>query len=82
MRPIIASFVLVLAGCGSASQNRVTQTLGSDGWVCVADPVIACPGHECTGWDERWVAVCPDNGARFACRFAPTSDRRVICGRE
>lgn len=82
------------AGCYSSARSaRVSQTLDSAQWTCLADPVVSCPGQpggECSGWDERWLAVCPDDGSRWVCRFdrvriearGTSGGRRVFCGRQ
>jgi hypothetical protein len=81
---LIALGVLVLGGCYSSAQGaRVSQTASADGWACYADPRVSCPAHAngvCTGWDERWMATCPDDGSRWVCHFTGES-RRVSCAR-
>ncbi len=81
-----------VVGCyRSARSARVSQTLDSAEWTCLADPVVSCPrqpGGECS--DERWLAVCPDDGSRWVCRFervrigarGTSGGRRVFCGRQ
>lgn len=83
-----------LAGCYSSAQAaRESQTLGSEGWACYGEPIVSCPNRPdgvCTGWDNRWIATCPDDGSRWACRFANAgatigdarlNDDRVFCAR-
>lgn len=82
-------------GCfSSAPAARRSQTLAAEGWTCYADPIVSCPNRPdrvCTGWDQRWIATCPDNGSRWICRFASEgaragdprlNDQRVFCNRE
>lgn len=83
----------LLACYSSAQSARVSQTLGSEGWACYAEPVVSCPNRPdavCTGWDNRWIATCPDDDSRWACRFANAgavagearlNDDRVFCAR-
>jgi len=62
--------LLVLAGCGTATGARQGQTQEAEGWACFSSPVVTCPNRprqECSGWDERWIATCPDTGATFGC---------------
>ncbi len=63
-----------LSACyASAHAARENQTLAADNWTCYSDPVVECPNRpdgRCTGWDQRWISTCPDNGSRWVCRFA------------
>lgn len=69
--------LLLLAGCYSSAQAaRVDQTTHADGFACVGEPAIQCPRGECTGWDNRWEATCPDDGSRWICRM---DDGDVFC---
>lgn len=90
----LAMLTIALCGCYSSAQSaRQSQTLQAEGWTCYGDPVVECPeqpGGECTGWDQRWIATCPDDGSRWVCRFANEGagafdsrlrDERVFCGR-
>lgn len=91
---VLAPAVALAAGCYSSAQSaRTSQTLGSEGWACYAEPVVSCPNRPdgvCTGYDNRWIATCPDDGSRWACRFANAgaqagdprlNDTRVFCAR-
>jgi hypothetical protein len=82
---LFLTLVALGAGCYSnAGSARRAQTLESEGWTCLGEPIVSCPNRprgECTGWDERWLATCPDDQSRWVCRFVGTS-RSVVCGRQ
>lgn len=84
-RALVALVLTALAGCfSSAGAARRAQTLESAEWTCLSEPDVSCPtrpGGECTGWDERWIAVCPDDGSRWVCRFHRPTET-VVCGRQ
>ncbi len=80
---LLASPVLAfLSAClySSAHAARVAQTRQAPEFACYEQPAVDCGGRECSGWDDRWTAYCPDDGSRWSCRFVRPGSS-VSCAR-